>query len=73
MKQFTFCYADTASVSLLALDKYSRQDLDSEFGESDVEFELESLYPDRSTAASPTQTPIHPDGILLYSHTGVSQ
>ncbi|XP_037645055.1 uncharacterized protein map3k19 isoform X2 [Sebastes umbrosus] len=62
-------HTDAASISLLALDNYSCQDLDSEFGDSDVELDLESLYPNRSTAASPTQTPTHQHGFLLYSHT----
>ncbi|XP_039673458.1 mitogen-activated protein kinase kinase kinase 19 isoform X3 [Perca fluviatilis] len=57
-------------MSLLALDKYPCQDLDSEFGDSDIELDLESLCPCQSTAASPTQTPTHQHGFLLYSHTG---
>lgn len=60
-------------MSLLALDKYPCQDLDSEFGDSDIELDLESLCPYQSTAASPTQTPTHQHGFLLYSHTGVSK
>ncbi|KAK5890705.1 hypothetical protein CesoFtcFv8_014199 [Champsocephalus esox] len=63
-------HADGASMSPLALDKYSSQDSDSEFGDSDVELDLESLYHNRSVAASPTQTPTHQDSFLLYSHTG---
>ncbi|KAK9537986.1 hypothetical protein VZT92_005552 [Zoarces viviparus] len=65
-------HTDAASTSLLALDKYSGQDLDSEFGDSDVELDLESLYPDQTTAASPMQVPAHRRGFLLpvYSHTG---
>ncbi|KAK1903092.1 Histone-lysine N-methyltransferase EHMT2 [Dissostichus eleginoides] len=63
-------HADGASMSPLALDKYSSQDSDSEFGDSDVELDLESLYHNRSVAASPTQSPTHQDGFLLYSHTG---
>ncbi|KAJ4932837.1 hypothetical protein JOQ06_029679 [Pogonophryne albipinna] len=63
-------HADGASMSPLALDKYSSQDSDSELGDSDVELDLESLYHNRSVAASPTQTPTHQDGFLLYSHTG---
>ncbi|KAI4805189.1 hypothetical protein KUCAC02_009816 [Chaenocephalus aceratus] len=65
-------HAGGASMSPLALDKYSSLDSDSEFGDSDVELDLESLYHNRSVAASPTQTPTHQDSFLLYSHTGVS-
>ncbi|XP_051260812.1 uncharacterized protein map3k19 isoform X2 [Dicentrarchus labrax] len=63
-------HTDAAPMSLLALDKYSCQDLDSEFGDSDVELDLETLYPNQSTAASPTQTPTQQHHFLLYSHTG---
>lgn len=59
-------------MSLVDLDKYSSQDLDSEFGDSDVELDLESLYPDQSAAASPTHTPSQQHHFLLYNHTGVS-
>ncbi|KAG8000787.1 Mitogen-activated protein kinase kinase kinase 19 [Nibea albiflora] len=61
-------HTDAASMTLLALDKYSCEDLDSEFGDSDVELDLESL----STAASPTHqpTPTQQHDFLLYSHTG---
>ena len=48
------------------------QDLDSECEDSDIELDLESLCPDRSTAASPTQTPTQQHRFLLYSSTGVS-
>ncbi|KAK5861402.1 hypothetical protein PBY51_022802 [Eleginops maclovinus] len=61
---------DADSMSPLALDKYSSQDSDSEFGDSDIELDLESLFPSRSAAASPTQTPTHQNGFVLYSHTG---
>ncbi|XP_059198550.1 uncharacterized protein map3k19 [Centropristis striata] len=63
-------HTDAASMSVLALDKYSCQDSGSEFGDSDLELDLESLYPDQSIAASPTQTPTHQHGFLLYNHTG---
>ncbi|XP_036966642.1 uncharacterized protein map3k19 isoform X1 [Acanthopagrus latus] len=55
---------DAAPMSLLA------QDLDSECEDSDIELDLESLCPDRSTAASPTQTPTQQHRFLLYSSTG---
>lgn len=48
------------------------QDLDSEFEDSDIELDLESFCPGRSTAASPTQTPSQQHRFLLYSNTGVS-
>ncbi|XP_028446127.1 uncharacterized protein LOC114563537 [Perca flavescens] len=64
-------HTDAASMSLLdSLDKYPCQHLDSEFGDSDIELDLESLCPCQSTAASPTQTPTHQHDFLLYSHTG---
>ncbi|KAE8277341.1 hypothetical protein D5F01_LYC24749 [Larimichthys crocea] len=63
-------HTDAASMTLLALDKYSCEDLDSEFGDSDVELDLESLYPNQSTAASPTHQPTQQHSFLLYSHTG---
>ncbi|KAI3356492.1 hypothetical protein L3Q82_017699, partial [Scortum barcoo] len=62
-------HTDAAPMSLLALDKYSCQDLDSEFGDLDVELDLESIYPNQSRAASPSQTPTHPHRGLPYSHT----
>lgn len=58
--------ADAAPMSLLA------QDLDSEFEDSDIELDLESFCPDRSTAASPAHTPSQQHRFLLYSNTGVS-
>ncbi|XP_038576059.1 uncharacterized protein LOC119903866 [Micropterus salmoides] len=61
---------DAAPLSLLAPEKYLCQDLDLEFGDSDTELDLESLYPNQSVAASPTQTPTHQQCFLLYSHTG---
>ncbi|XP_044072030.1 uncharacterized protein map3k19 [Siniperca chuatsi] len=62
---------DAAPMLLLAPDKNSCQDLDSEFGDLDVELDLASLYPSyQSTAASPTQTPTYQHRFLLYSHTG---
>lgn len=48
------------------------QDLDSEFEDWDIELDLESFCPDRSTAASPTQTSTQQHRFLLYSNTGVS-
>ncbi|XP_068429103.1 uncharacterized protein [Clinocottus analis] len=58
------------ALSHTAPDQYSGLDLDSEFGDLDVELDPEGLYPNRPTAASPTQTPAHQSGFLLYSHTG---
>ncbi|KAF3842899.1 hypothetical protein F7725_001748 [Dissostichus mawsoni] len=46
-------HADGASMSPLALDKYSSQDSDSEFGDSDVELDLESLYHNRGGLSLP--------------------
>ncbi|XP_034742567.1 uncharacterized protein map3k19 isoform X3 [Etheostoma cragini] len=59
-------HTDAVSMSLLATGPC--QDLDSEFGDSDIELDLESLCPYQSTVASPTQTPTHQHGFLLYSH-----
>ncbi|XP_049449742.1 uncharacterized protein map3k19 isoform X1 [Epinephelus fuscoguttatus] len=63
-------HTDAATMSLLALDKYSHQDLESEFGDLDEELDLENLYYNQPTAASPTHTPTHQHSFLLYSHTG---
>ncbi|XP_069388880.1 mitogen-activated protein kinase kinase kinase 19 isoform X2 [Paralichthys olivaceus] len=60
-------HTDAAPVSLLDSDEYSCQYLDSEFEDSDIELDIESL---QSTAASPTLTHTHQPGSLLYSHTG---
>nr|XP_046259377.1 serine/threonine-protein kinase pakE isoform X2 [Scatophagus argus] len=61
-------HADADPMLLPAHDKYSCQDLDSEFGDSDIELDLESFYTHRSTDASPTGTPNEQRGFLL--HTG---
>ncbi|XP_069554966.1 mitogen-activated protein kinase kinase kinase 19 [Brachyistius frenatus] len=61
-------HTDAVRVSPLTLDKRSCQDLDSEFGDSDIELDIESLYLDRSTAASPA--PPTRQHFLLHSHTG---
>ncbi|KAM7407747.1 hypothetical protein PAMA_003479 [Pampus argenteus] len=66
-KDYPLIYA--APVSPLALDKYSSCQ-ESELGHLDVELEFESLYSDRSTTVSPTQTPTHHHRFLLYSPTG---
>ncbi|XP_008278362.1 mitogen-activated protein kinase kinase kinase 19 [Stegastes partitus] len=60
-------HTDSVPVSPLAHDKHSYQDLDLEFGDSDIELDIESLYPNQSTGASPTLT--HQHHFLLYSHT----
>uniref|UniRef100_A0A3Q3JTA3 Mitogen-activated protein kinase kinase kinase 19 n=2 Tax=Monopterus albus TaxID=43700 RepID=A0A3Q3JTA3_MONAL len=58
-------HTDPAPVS--PQDKYSCQDMDSEFGELEAELDIESLY---SAAASPTKTSTPQHCFLLYSHTG---
>ncbi|XP_056244632.1 uncharacterized protein map3k19 isoform X1 [Seriola aureovittata] len=63
-------HTDAAPVSPLSTDKHSCQGLDSEFEDSDIELDIESLYPHQSTATSPTQTHTHQHCFLLYSHTG---
>ncbi|XP_074930563.1 LOW QUALITY PROTEIN: mitogen-activated protein kinase kinase kinase 19 [Archocentrus centrarchus] len=45
------------------------QDLVSEFGDSDIELDIESFYPNPLTAASPRRTSTHQDHFFLYSHT----
>ncbi|KAM7380793.1 hypothetical protein PAMP_004066 [Pampus punctatissimus] len=62
-------HGNAAPVSPLALDKYSSCQ-ESVLGDLDVELEFESLFSDRSTTVSPTQTPTHHHRFLLYSHTG---
>ncbi|XP_047457945.1 uncharacterized protein map3k19 [Mugil cephalus] len=58
-------------VSPLALEKHTCKDLDSDFGDSDTELDIESLCSDNSAAASPTQTPTDQHHLLLYSsHAG---
>ncbi|XP_029386714.1 probable serine/threonine-protein kinase mkcC [Echeneis naucrates] len=57
-------HTEAAPASPPALEKYSYQDLDSDF---DIEVDIESLYSNRSAVTSPTQTHTHQD--LLYSHT----
>ncbi|XP_034549877.1 serine/threonine-protein kinase PRP4 homolog [Notolabrus celidotus] len=63
-------HTDAASVSSLAIDTHSCQDSDSEFGDSDIDLDLESIYSNRSTAASPTQTPTYQQSLLLHNQTG---
>ncbi|XP_054871059.1 uncharacterized protein map3k19 isoform X2 [Amphiprion ocellaris] len=63
-------HTDAVPVSPLVHDKHPCQDLDSEFGDSDIEVDIESLYPNQSTAASPTLTPTQQHHFVLYSHTG---
>ncbi|XP_041663062.1 mitogen-activated protein kinase kinase kinase 1b [Cheilinus undulatus] len=62
-------HSDASSMSSSASDKDSWQNLESEFGDSDNELDLESIYPHLSTAASPTQRGTHQHS-LQHSQTG---
>ncbi|KAG7502882.1 mitogen-activated kinase kinase kinase 19 isoform X1 [Solea senegalensis] len=48
----------------------SCQDLASDFDDSDIELDIESLHPDRSTAGSPAHTHTHHQRFPLHSDTG---
>ncbi|XP_062257868.1 serine/threonine-protein kinase PRP4 homolog isoform X2 [Platichthys flesus] len=63
-------HTDAAPGSPLSSDESSFQDLDSEFEDSDIELDIESLRPPPSTAASPTPTHSLQLPGPLYSHTG---
>ncbi|XP_061647723.1 mitogen-activated protein kinase kinase kinase 19 isoform X2 [Phyllopteryx taeniolatus] len=61
--------SDAGTASPLALEEHdSGQDLDSELGLLDLEFDLESIS-DQSTASSPTQLISQQDQFLAYSHS----
>lgn len=57
-------------MSLLDLEKDSF--FDSDFGDSDEELDLKSIYSNPSAPASPTHTSSQPHRSLLYSSTAVS-
>ena len=71
-KNYFYSYSDAAPVSTLALDKHSCQDSDSELEDCDIKLEIDSPYPNQSTAASSVQTHTNQRRFLLYSHKGVS-
>ncbi|XP_028248811.1 uncharacterized protein map3k19 isoform X3 [Parambassis ranga] len=62
----TLGHTDAVPVSPLVFEKRSCRDLDSEFGDSDIELDIESLYPNESSVGSPTPTPTHQHRFLLY-------
>ncbi|KAM6978438.1 uncharacterized protein map3k19 [Tautogolabrus adspersus] len=63
-------HTDGSPMSSLAIDTYQCQDLESEFGDLDIELDLESLHPDQSTAVSTIQTPSQHQNSLQYNQTG---